>query len=139
MKVPAILFASILLTACAAPLKPTPVTKRAQPKPQEITIQTAPAGAIVDWNGNVIGFAPITIELTPSFSEYSSHYTWPWNGTSTQKFRARWPDGAINTELFNSSEPPPQAIAIVSPSIGNYHEIWPTPAAKKELRIKNGP
>ena len=92
----------------------------------------------MDWNGNVLGVAPVTIELTPSFSQYASHYSWPSNGARTQRFRARWPDGAINTEFFESDTPPPQAIAIISPSVGNYRDIWTTPA-KKELQIKRGP
>ncbi|NDG72326.1 MAG: hypothetical protein EBY32_13740 [Proteobacteria bacterium] len=112
------LFLAVFLSACVAIQKPEPEIKRAQPKPQEIQIQTAPPGALVDWNGNVLGVAPITIELTPSFSQ--------------------WPDGAINTEFFESDTPPPQAIAIVSPSVGNYRDIWTTPA-KKELQIKKGP
>ncbi len=66
----------------------------------------------MDWNGNVLGVAPVTIELTPSFSQYASHYSWPSNGDRTQRFRARWPDGAMNTEFFDSDTPPPQAIAI---------------------------
>jgi hypothetical protein len=92
----------------------------------------------VDWNGNVLGTAPIVISLTPYFSPYSSHYSWPSNGARTQRFRASWPDGDFNTEFFDSNTPPPQVIAIVSPSIGNYREIWPAPA-KKELQIKKGP
>jgi hypothetical protein len=130
--------ASLLLSACAATQKPEPEMKRAQPKPQEIQIQTAPPGALVDWNGNVLGVAPVTIELTPSFSQYASHYSWPSNGARAQRFRARWPDGTMNTEFFDSNTPPPQVIAIVSPSIGNYREIWPAPA-KKELQINKGP
>ncbi len=47
-------------------------------------------------------------------------------------------DGAYNTEFFDSNTPPPQVIAIISPSVGNYREIWPAPA-KKELQIKKGP
>ena len=64
--------------------------------------------------------------------------SWPSNGARAQRFRARWPDGAMNTEFFDSNTPPPQAIAIVSPSVGNYRDIWTTPA-KKELQIKKGP
>ena len=63
--------------------------------------------------------------------------SWPSNGAFTQRFRACWPDGAMNTEFFESDTPPPQAIAIVSPSVGNYRDIWTTPA-KKELQIKKG-
>ncbi|NDG71855.1 MAG: hypothetical protein EBY32_11235 [Proteobacteria bacterium] len=60
------------------------------------------------------------------------------NGARIQRLRARWPAGAMNTEFFESNTPPPQAIAIVSPSVGNYRDIWTTPA-KKELQIKKGP
>ena len=96
------LFLALLLSACAAIQKPEPEIKRAQPKPQEIQIQSAPPGALVDWNGNVFDVAPVTIELTPSFSQYASHYSWPSNGARTQRFRARWPDGAMNSEFFES-------------------------------------
>ncbi len=60
------LFLALLLSACDATNKPEPEIKRAEPKPQEIQIQTAPPGALVDWNGNVLGVTPVTIELTPS-------------------------------------------------------------------------
>ena len=91
MKPSAPLFLTLLLSACAAIQKPEPEIKRAQPKPQEIQIQTAPSGALVDWNGNVLGVAPVTIELTPSFSQYASHYSWPSNGARTQRFRPAGP------------------------------------------------
>ena len=138
MKAPGILLTSLLLTACAVLPRPDPQIKRAQPPPQEIQIQTAPPGAIVDWNGNVLGTTPIVISLTPDFSPYASHYSWPSNGARTQRFRARWPDGALNTEFFDSNTPPPQQIAIISPSIGNYRQLWPAPA-RNELQIKKGP
>jgi starvation-inducible outer membrane lipoprotein len=60
--------AALLLSACAAIQKPEPEIKRAQPKPQEIQIQSAPPDALGDWNGNVLDVVPVTIELTPSFS-----------------------------------------------------------------------
>jgi hypothetical protein len=41
----------------------------------------------------------------------------------------------MNTEFFDSNTLPPQAIAIVSPSVSNYRDIWTT-LAKKELQIK---
>jgi hypothetical protein len=138
MKTPAAIFFALLLAACSAMPKPKPEVKRAEPPPSEIHIHTAPAGAVVDWNGNVLGTAPIVISLVPYFTEYSSYYKWPRNGVRTQRFRARWPDGAINTELFDSDTPPPQTIAIISPSIGNYRHLWPAPG-KKELQIKKGP
>jgi len=131
MKLPrsARLFATIplLLTACATTPPPEPEIKRAQPPPQEIHIHTAPPGAIVDWNGNVLGTTPIVISLTPYLAPYASHYRWPSN-----------PDGAFNTEFFDTNTPPPQQIAIISPSIGNYRHLWPAPG-RKELQIKKGP
>jgi hypothetical protein len=138
MKTPAAILVAMLLAACSAMPKPEPEVKRAVPAPTEIAIHTAPAGAIVDWNGNVLGTATIVISLTPNFSPYASHYSWPSNGERTQRFRARWPDGAFNTEFFDSNTPPPQTIAIISPSIGNYRHLLPAPA-KKELQIKKGP
>jgi len=138
MKTSAAHLFALLLSACATTQKPEPEIKRAQPKPVEILIQTAPPRALMDWNDNVLGLAPVTIELTPSFSQYASQYSWPSNGASTQRFRARWPDGTMKTEFFESDTPPPQAIAIVSPSVANYRDIWTTPA-KKELQIKKGP
>jgi hypothetical protein len=74
----------------------------------------------------------------PSFSPYASHYSWPSNGALTQRFRARWPDGAFNAEFFDTNTPPPQQIAIISPSIGNYQNLWPVDG-KRELQIKKGP
>lgn len=138
MNLPAIFLPALFLAACAAPPRPEPEVKCAQPPPQEIHIHTAPAGAMVDWNGNVLGTAPIVISLTPDFSPYATHYSWPRNGERTQRFRARWPDGAINTEFFDSNTPPPQQIAIIYPSIGRYQNLWPE-AGKQELQIKKGP
>lgn len=138
MKPLAIVYSALLLASCTALPKPEPEIKRAQPLPQEINIHTAPPGAIVDWNGNVLGTTPIVISLTPDFSPYASHYSWPSNGARTQRFRARWPDGAFNTEFFDSNTLPPQQIAIISPSIGNYRQLWPAPG-RKELQIKKGP
>ena len=89
MKPSATLFLALatpLLSACTAVQKPEPETKRAQPKPQEIQIQTAPPGALVDWNGNVLGVAPVTIELTPLFFQYASYYSWPSNGSPHPAF-----------------------------------------------------
>ena len=41
-------------------------------------------------------------------------------------------------EFLDSNTPPPQQIAIISPSIGNYRHLWPAPG-RKELQIKKGP
>jgi hypothetical protein len=109
-----ILALAAMLSACATP--EPPVVRRAEPAPEpvEITIHTSPAGGIVDWNGNVLGAAPITITVRPELT-YTGRPRWPYNGRLSQKFRARWPDGSMNFELFGSDEPIPQNIGIVSP------------------------
>jgi hypothetical protein len=106
-----------MLASCASP-KPEPITRPAQAviAPVEITIHTSPAGAIVDWNGNVLGAAPLTIKVTPQKPYPNTYPRWPYNGRMSQKFRARWPDGSMNWEMFGSNEPIPQNIGIVSPS-----------------------
>ena len=117
-----ILALAAMLSACATP-EPT-VVRRAEvvPEPVEITIHTSPAGGIVDWNGNVLGAAPITITVRPELT-YTGRPRWPYNGRLSQKFRARWPDGSMNFELFGSDEPIPQNIAIVVPRSGYMHAM----------------
>jgi hypothetical protein len=104
-----------MLSGCATP-EPPPQVRRAEPAPEpvEITIHTSPAGGIVDWNGNVLGAAPVKITVRPELT-YTGRPRWPYNGRLSQKFRARWPDGSMNFELFGSDEPIPQNIGIVSP------------------------
>jgi hypothetical protein len=110
-----ILVLALTLTACATPEPPATIRRaEAVPEPVEITIHTSPAGGIVDWNGNVLGAAPITITVHPELT-YTGRPRWPYNGRLSQKFRARWPDGSMNFELFGSDEPIPQNIGIVSP------------------------
>jgi hypothetical protein len=106
-----------MLSGCATP-EPPPQVRRAEPAPEpvEITIHTSPAGGIVDWNGNVLGAAPLTIKVTPQKPYPNTYPRWPYNGRMSQKFRARWPDGSMNWEMFGSNEPIPQNIGIVSPS-----------------------
>ncbi len=112
-----ILALAAMLSGCATP-EPPPQVRRAEPAPEpvEITIHTSPAGGIVDWNGNVLGAAPLTIKVTPQKPYPNTYPRWPYNGRMSQKFRARWPDGSMNWEMFGSNEPIPQNIGIVSPS-----------------------
>jgi hypothetical protein len=112
-----ILAVAAFLCSCASP-KPEPITRPAQAviAPVEITIHTSPAGGIVDWNGNVLGAAPVTIKVTPQQPYPNTYPRWPYNGRMSQKFRARWPDGSMNFELFGSNEPIPENIGIVSPA-----------------------
>jgi hypothetical protein len=110
---------ALLLAACATP-KPEPITRRAEPvaQPVEILIETSPPGGIVDWNGNVLGAAPVTLTIRPDRMA-SGRPRWPETGALTHYFRARWPNGARAFELFQPAEMPPQHIAIVCPGAAN--------------------
>lgn len=116
MRKPAsILALAALLTSCASPrIEPEPVTRRAKLAPQEIKIYTSPAGGIVDWNGNVLGAAPLTIQVEPQM--IFGRPAWPSNGATIQRLRSRWPDGSIATETFSTQQTLPQVVGIVSPT-----------------------
>ena len=121
MRKPAsILALAAFLCSCAAPKpavvwRPEPIPS---PTPMEILIETSPAGGIVDWNGNVLGAAPVTLTITPQLT-YSGRPRWPETGASAHIFRARWPNGAHAGELFLADEIPPQRIAIICPGARN--------------------
>jgi hypothetical protein len=121
-----LILALLLLAACASP-KPEPITRRAEPvaRPMEILIETYPPGGIVDWNGNVIGAAPVTLTITPQLTNYGRP-RWPETGANAHIFRARWRNGDRAAELFMADEMPPQRIAIISP----VQEIWGMPVKK---------
>ncbi len=113
-----------LIAACTS--SPQKEVRRAEPAPQKWTIQvfTSPPGGVVDWNGNVLGAAPISVTIRPNTTS-SGRPVWPENGASFQTFRARWPDGARATEVFRNRETPPQVVGIVSPNAAYYHRNPP--------------
>jgi hypothetical protein len=112
---PLLALLALLLAACATP-QPEPITRRAEPvaQPVEILIETSPAGGIVDWNGNVLGAAPVTLKIRPELTSLGRP-RWPYTGANAHIFRARWPNGDRAAELFLPDEMPPQRIAIISP------------------------
>lgn len=124
-----------MLVSCTTP--EPPVVRRAEPAPEvvKITIHTSPAGGIIDWNGNVLGAAPVTIEVSARKPYPNTYPRWPYNGRTSQKFRARWPDGSMNWEMFGSNEPIPQNIGIVSPNLHSSGYL----AALDYLRNTYGP
>jgi hypothetical protein len=134
---PLLVLLALLLAACAAP-KPEPIIRRAEavPAPVEILISTSPAGGLVDWNGNVLGTAPVTLKLTPQM--FNGLQVWPYNGAHTQYIRARWPDGSAAVERFDSNQALPQAIGIVSP-FGRNPLLEIIAAQNKNLTQKKGP
>ena len=116
MRKPALILAlAAFLTSCASPrIDPEPVTRRAKLAPQEIKIYTSPAGGIVDWNGNVLGAAPLTLKIRPDLNNYGRP-RWPETGAVAHIFRSRWRNGDRAAEMFMADEMPPQRIAIISP------------------------
>lgn len=133
-----ILALAALLSSCSTP-QPEPITRRAEavPQPIEIQIITEPAGALVDWNGNVLGVAPVILKITPERLS-TGRLTWPHTGAYSHYFRARWRDGSCNFEMFNRDETPPQTIAIFSPSGPNpLMQFIPPP--KKTLSQRKVP
>lgn len=132
------LLSAFLLASCSTP-QPEPITRRAEavPQPIEIEIITEPTGALVDWNGNVLGVAPVILKITPERLS-SGRLTWPHTGAYSHYFRARWRDGSCNFEMFSRDETPPQTIAIFSPSAPNPLMRF-IPPPKKTLSQRKGP
>ena len=131
---------ALLLAACAAP-KPEPITLRPaplpSPTPMEILIETSPAGGIVDWNGDVLGVAPVTLTITPRLVA-GGRPAWPDTGNLLHIFRARWPNGKTAFEHFRKDALPPQRIAIICPAARNpLLEI--IAEQNKNLTQKKGP
>lgn len=109
----ATLAACALLAACATrpPAEPLPERPATLP-PHQITIRTSPPGGVVDWNGDVLGVAPVTIQFVPQMR--FGRPAWPDNNLC-EIFRARWPNGDAAAETFISSARPPTEIGIVGP------------------------
>jgi hypothetical protein len=107
---------ALLLVGCASPEPRETYAPRALPvaQPVEILIETHPAGGVVDWNGNVLGAAPVTLKIRPDLNNYGRPI-WPNTGAAAHIFRARWRNGDRAAELFMPDEMPPQRIAIISP------------------------
>jgi hypothetical protein len=115
---------SAVLTACAS--SPPVQVRRAVPAPGKLKIEvfTSPPGGVVDWNGNVLGAAPVSLIFRPD-TTLSGRPVWPENGASFQTLRARWPDGSHAAEVFTNRETPPQVVGIVSPNAPYYHRNQP--------------
>jgi len=113
---PLLALLALLLVGCASPEPRETYAPRALPvaAPMEILIETSPPGGVVDWNGNVLGAAPVTLKIRPDLTA-SGRPRWPDTGALSHIFRARWPNGDRASELFMPDEMPPQRIAIISP------------------------
>ena len=136
------------LLACAAVAgcagvrepQPEPVVRRAEMPPHRITIRTSPAGGIVDWNGDVLGRAPVEIEVQPQM--VFGRPAWPNNGNTIQIFRARWPDGSSAVEGFGTLRTMPSQVGIVSPNYGRnplLDALLADAYAKPNIKQRTGP
>jgi len=110
----------LLLVGCASPEPRETYAPRALPvaAPMEILIETSPAGGVVDWNGDVLGVAPVTLTITPRLVA-GGRPAWPDTGNLLHIFRARWPNGKTAFEHFRKDALPPQRIAIICPEARN--------------------
>jgi hypothetical protein len=131
---PLLALLAILLAGCASSTIETyaPRAKPVEP-PQEILIETSPPGAIVDWNGNVLGASPVTVVIRPDLT-VSGRPRWPETGAWTHYFRARWPNGASAVEMFCPDEIPPQRIAIICPGARNLYQSQNKTITQKKSR-----
>ena len=117
---PLLALLALLLVGCASPEPRETYAPRALPvaAPMEILIETSPPGAVVDWNGNVLGAAPVTLKIRPDLTA-SGRPRWPDTGANAHIFRARWPNGKTAFEHFRKDALPPQRIAIICPEARN--------------------
>ena len=80
-----------------------------------MSFHSVPSGAVVDWNGDVIGTTPFVYEMQKCY--YSG---WPLNGNPTQTLRARWLDGTALHEFHPQSGRPPRTVLFMHPHAQHY-------------------
>jgi hypothetical protein len=75
-----------------------------------VRIHSAPSGAMIDLNGDVVGVTPCVLELKRCYRD-----SWPANGNYVQILRARWLDGTVQEQHFHTIATPPQQVAYLHP------------------------
>lgn len=75
-----------------------------------VTIHSAPSGAMIDLNGDVVGVTPCTLDLKRCYRG-----SWPANGLYVQILRARWLDGTVQEQHFFTVATPPKQVAYLHP------------------------
>ncbi len=75
-----------------------------------VTIHSAPSGAMIDLNGDVVGVTPCVLELKRCYRD-----SWPANGLFVQVLRARWLDGTVQEQHFHTIATPPKQVAYLHP------------------------
>ena len=116
-----IAFASALfLTGCATPkstIDPEASKREWEAKftDRTVTIHSAPSGAMIDLNGDVVGVTPCVLELKRCYRD-----SWPANGLYVQILRARWLDGTVQEQHFHTIATPPKQVAYLHPHAQHY-------------------
>jgi hypothetical protein len=111
---------ALLLTGCAGPKSTIDVeaSKReweANFTDRMVAIHSAPSGAIVDLNGDVIGTTPFVYDLKSCYRG-----SWPANGHIFQTLRARWLDGTALVETHPTTSTPPKTVLFMHPNARDY-------------------
>ena len=75
-----------------------------------IQVQTLPAGAIIDWNGDVAGVSPCQVTIKEAYKG-----EWPFNGYNNHVLRARWTDGYGQEQFFIARTPAPKHVIFLHP------------------------
>jgi hypothetical protein len=112
--------AAMFLTACATPkstIDPEAGKRAWEAKftDRTVTIHSAPSGAMIDLNGDVVGVTPCVLELKRCYQG-----SWPLNGNVVQILRARWLDGTVQEQHFFTTATPPQQVAYLHPHAQHY-------------------
>ena len=89
---------------------------------RKVTIHSAPSGAIVDLNGDVIGTTPFVYDLKRCYRG-----SWPANGHIIQVLRARWLDGMALLEPFPTTSTPPETVLFMHPHATQYMQSAAAP------------
>jgi hypothetical protein len=87
-----------------------------------VTIHSAPSGAVIDLNGDVIGTTPFVYDLKRCYRG-----SWPANGHIFQNLRARWLDGMTLVETFATTTTPPKTVLFMHPHATHYMQAPAAP------------
>jgi len=109
------LASALFLTACAGPkstIDPEASKRAWEAKftDRTVRIHSAPSGAMIDLNGDVVGVTPCVLELKRCYRD-----SWPANGLYVQILRARWLDGTVQEQHFHTIATPPKQVAYLHP------------------------
>ena len=93
--------------------------------PATIKIHSAPDGAVIDHNGDVVGITPCELSLPKCYRG-----GWPLDGNIIQTLRARWIDGTVLTEYYPLQSTPPKTVLFLHPNAVNLMRQAPATISK---------